>query len=332
MEPLALHTLHEKLGAIFGGWNEREIVEHYGSPAAEYAAWRSGAALFDLSHRQVLRAVGSDRVPFLQGMLTNDVQSLAVGEQTYAALLTTKGSMVCDVRVLKRESDILLELEAGLAPKAKATLEKYIISEDVELSDVSGDFGLLAVAGPQADALLAQSFGKDVSVLRDDVLGATARRLLIPKDRLGAIAQQLLSASLGTATRPAGMQTYEVVRVQSRVPRYGIDMDEQTIPLEANLQRAISYTKGCYIGQEVIARVTYRGHVNRLLCGLVLEDHLPQPKTALLRDGKAVGFVTSAVRSFEQNTVTAMGYVHRDSSEPGTQLNVDNNGIARVGS
>ncbi len=276
----------------------------FSSSAAEYAAWRSSAALFDLSHRQILRAVGNDRVSFLQGMLTNDVQSLAVGDQTYAALLTTKGSMICDVRVLKRESDLLLELEAGLAPKAKATLEKYIISEDVEISDVSGDFGLLAVAGPQADALLAQSFGKDVFVLRDDVLGATARRLLIPKDSLGAIAQRLLSVSLGSAPRPAGMQTYEVVRVQSRIPRYGIDMDEQTIPLEANLQRAISYTKGCYIGQEVIARATYRGHVNRLL----------------------------AVRSFEQNRVTAMGYVHRESSEPGTQLNVDNNGIARVGS
>lgn len=331
MEPLALHTLHQTLGAIFGGWNEREIVEHYGFPAAEYAAWRSSAALFDLSHRQVLRVAGNDRVSFLQGMLTNDVQSLGVGEQIYAALLTTKGSMICDVRVLKRESDFLLELEAGLAPKAKATLEKYIISEDVELSDASGDFGLLALAGPQTDALLAQ-FGKDVSILQDDVLGATARRLLIPKDSLGAIAQRLVSPSLGSAPRPAGMQTYEVVRVQSRIPRYGIDMDEQTIPLEANLQRAISYTKGCYVGQEVIARITYRGHVNRLLCGLVLEDHLPQPKTTLFREGKAVGFVTSAVRSFEQNRVTAMGYVHRDSSEPGTQLNVENDGVARVGS
>jgi folate-binding protein YgfZ len=332
MEPLALHALHEKLGASFGVWNEREIVEHYGSPAAEYAAWRSGAALFDLSHRQLLRAAGNDRVSFLQGMLTNDVQGLPVGDQTYAALLTTKGSMICDVRVLKRESDVLLEFEAGLAPKAKATLEKYIVSEDVEISDVSGDFGLLAVAGPQADALLAQPFGEDVFVLRDDVLGTSARRLLISKGSLGAIAQRLLSPSPGSAPRPAGMQTYEVVRVQSRIPRYGIDMDEQTIPLEANLQRAISYTKGCYIGQEVIARATYRGHVNRLLCGLILEDHLPQPKTALFREGKAVGFVTSAVRSFEQNRVTAMGYVHRESSEPGTQLNVDNNGIARVGS
>jgi folate-binding protein YgfZ len=219
-----------------------------------------------------------------------------------------------------------------LAPKAKATLEKYIVSEDVEISDVSGDFGLLAVAGPQTDALLAQPLGEDVFVLRDDVLGTSARRLLISKGSLGAIAQRLLSPSPGSAPRPAGMQTYEVVRVQSRIPRYGIDMDEQTIPLEANLQRAISYTKGCYIGQEVIARATYRGHVNRLLCGLILEDHLPPPKTALFREGKAVGFVTSAVRSFEQNRVTAMGYVHRESSEPGTQLNVDNNGIARVGS
>lgn len=330
MEPLALHAFHEKLGAIFGGWNEREVVEHYGSPAAEYAAWRSSVALFDLSHRQILRATGSDRVSFLQGMVTNDIQGLAVGEQTYAAVLTAKGSMICDVRVLKRESDVLLELEAGFAPKAKAALEKYIISEDVELSDASGDFGLLALAGPLAESLLAQSFGKEIFILPDDVLGPTARRLLMPRDTLGAIAERLLSTTAQSPPRPAGMQTYEVVRVQSRIPRYGIDMDEQTIPLEANLQRAISYTKGCYIGQEVIARATYRGHVNRLLCGLVLDGQLPQPKTALFREGRGVGFITSAVRSFEQDKVIALGYVHRDSCAPGTKLNVDNDGVAQV--
>jgi len=329
MEPLALHRLHEKLGAVFGEWKEREIVEHYGSPAAEYAAWRSSSALFDLSHRQLLRVVGKDRVSFLQGMLTNDVQNIGVGEQTYAALLTTKGSMISDVRVLKREFDVLLELEAGVAARAKAALEKYIVSEEVELFDVSSDFGLLALAGPQAEA---QSLGRDILVLDDDVLGPTARRLLIPKDSLDAVVQRLLSPPGGPAARPAGMQTYEVVRVQSRIPRYGIDMDEQTIPLEANLHRAISYTKGCYIGQEVIARATYRGHVNRLLCGLILEDYLPPPKASLFHQGKTVGLITSAVRSFEQSKVFALGYVHRDSCEPGTQLKVENNGVARVGS
>jgi len=330
MELLALHGLHERLGARFGAWNGREIVEDFGTPAAEYAACRSSAALFDLSYREILRVVGRDRVSFLQGMVTNDVESLAEGDQIYAALLTAKGSMICDARVLRREDDVILELEPGQASKAKAALERYIISEEVEVLDARGEFGILALAGPRAEELSAPLLDSTVQILGDDVLGPSARRLLIPTDRLATVAERLLKPLAKSGAQPAGMQVYEVVRVENRVPRYGIDMDEQTIPLEANLQRAISYSKGCYLGQEVIARVTYRGHVNRLLCGLVIDGKLPPPRTALLRDGKAVGFTTSAVRSFDKGAVLALGYVHRDSSDPGTPLQLDSGGVASV--
>jgi folate-binding protein YgfZ len=330
MELLALHALHQRFGARFGAWNGSEVVEDFGTPAAEYAACRSSAALFDLSHREILRVVGKDRVSFLQGMISNDVESLPVGDQMYAVLLTAKGSMICDARVLKRESDVLLELEAGRGSKAKATLERYIVSEDVEVVDSRHDFGVLALAGPRAEALSARFVDPAVQVLRDDVLGASARRLLIAADHLADVAERLLTGAAESGVQPAGMQVYEVVRVENRVPRYGIDMDEQTIPLEANLQRAISYTKGCYLGQEIIARATYRGHVNRLLQGLIVDGELPPPRTALLRDGKAVGFITSAVRPFDRGAVLALGYVHRDSCAAGTRLQVESGGIAQV--
>jgi len=326
MELLALHAFHERFGARFGAWNGREVVEDFGAPATEYAACRSSAALFDLSHREILRVVGKDRVSFLQGMVTNDVESLAVGDQMYAALLTAKGSMVCDARVLKREGDVLLELEPGQSSKAKTSLERYVVSEEVEVLDARGEFGVLALAGPRTEEMSAPFLNSAVQVLRDDVLGPSARRLLIPSERLGTVAERLSKSG----AQPAGMQAYEVVRVENRVPRYGIDMDEQTIPLEANLQRAISFTKGCYLGQEVIARATYRGHVNRLLCGLMIDGELPLPRTTLLRDGRAVGFTTSAVRTFERSAVLALGYVHRDSCAPGTPLQLESGGVARV--
>src|SRR5262249_6418613 len=151
----------------------------------------------------------------------------------------------------------------------KATLERYIISEEVEVLDAGGEFGVLGLAGPRTEELSAPLLDSNVQVLRDDVLGPSARRLLIPIDRLATVAERLLKPLAKSGVQEAGMQVYEVVRVENRVPRYGIDMDEQTIPLEANLRRALSFTKGCYLGQEVIARATYRGHVNRLLCGLI---------------------------------------------------------------
>jgi folate-binding protein YgfZ len=221
---------------------------------------------------------------------------------------------------------VLLELEPGQSSKAKTSLERYVVSEEVEVLDARGEFGVLALAGPRTEEMSAPFLNSAVQVLRDDVLGPSARRLLIPSERLGTVAERLSKSG----AQPAGMQAYEVVRVENRVPRYGIDMDEQTIPLEANLQRAISFTKGCYLGQEVIARATYRGHVNRLLCGLMIDGELPLPRTTLLRDGRAVGFTTSAVRTFERSAVLALGYVHRDSCAPGTPLQLESGGVARV--
>ncbi len=301
MQALALHTFHERNSARFATYHDREIVRDCGDVRAEYAAARDHAALFDFSYCETLRVSGPDRVSFLQGMLTNDVASIPVNGSTYAALLTPKGAMVGDARVLKRSDDLLLAVEPGFGSAVQAALQRYVVSEEVEISDASSDFGLLAIAGPKSEALIA---------------GA-----LPPFEGLLQVAERLGSA-LSAGSRWAGFDAYEVLRVEAGMPRYGIDCDEHTIPLEANLQRAISYDKGCYIGQEVIARTTFRGHVNRKLCGVTLDAGLPPPRAELSSNGKAVGSITSAVQSPSLHQAIALAYIHRESSAPGSRLDV----------
>ena len=332
MQALALHTFHERNSARFATYHDREIVRDCGDVRAEYAAARDHAALFDFSYCETLRVSGPDRVSFLQGMLTNDIASIPVNGSTYAALLTLKGAMVADARVLKRSDDLLLEVEPGFGSTVQAALQRYVVSEEVEISDASSDFGLLAIAGPKSEAMLANAlppFEGAIAQLPEGTLwrapeepmGPTWQRLIVPAKMLLQVADRLSSA-LSAGSRWAGFDAYEVLRVEAGMPRYGIDCNEHTIPLEANLQRAISYDKGCYIGQEVIARTTYRGHVNRKLCGVTLDAGLPPPRAELSSNGKAVGSITSAVQSPSLRQAIALAYVHRESSAPGSRLDV----------
>ncbi len=335
-----MHSIHERRGATFGEINGREVVLHYGAPADEYAAARSAASLFDLSCRQMLRLTGEDRVSFLQGMVTNDVKKLPEWATAYAALLTTKGAMVADARILRRPGDLLLDVEPGYARPAKTFLEKYVISEEVEISDCTQELGLLRLIGPKVPLAIDDAWGpgipepaenriervefegEPVWIIGSDVWKGLGVDLLTTRAKLPALLEWLLERGAASGLHPAGFDALEILRVEAGVPRLGQDMDEHTIPLEANLVRAISYDKGCYIGQEVIARATFRGHVNRKLTGLVLGTELPPPRAELSRGDKKVGWITSAVRSPSKERVIALGYVHRDSLEPGTALEV----------
>ena len=329
MDPLSLHDRHASLGAAFGELKGREVVERV--PARdEDRALRSGAGLFDASARGVIRLTGPDRVSFLQGMVTQDVEGLPVGSVADAALLTPKGAMVADARVMKRPDDFLLLTEPGYGPVVLGTLERYLISEDAELSDATAGFGQLSVVGPEAEALTARVLGlgaPDGAGLRSFEAGGTTGwalpqglllpgvDLLVPIEGLGTVFDRLLEAG----ATPVGFAALEVLRVEQGTPRFGADMDEKTIPLEANLQRAIHYQKGCYIGQEVIARATFRGHVNRHLVGLRFAGPAPAPRTELFTGERRVGWVTSVVDSPRLGPI-GLGYTHRDVDQPGTEL------------
>jgi folate-binding protein YgfZ len=296
-------------------------------PFAEPGLWRAAredVAWADLSGREQLRITGSERVEFLHGMCTNDITALAVGSSLYAAFLTPKGAMVCDARVLKRADDLVLDTGLGQRATLKAFLEKYLISEDAELVDAP-ELAVVGLLGPGAHDAAGRvsaelSLGRLVSAFPSGI------DLLVAREQLGRVADSL---------RPIGQVdegTLEVLRVEAGVPRFGADLTETTIPLEANLDRAIALNKGCYVGQEVIARATYRGHMNRKLTGLLLGALAPAPGAELQAGGKKVGWVTSVVVSPLRGQNVALGYVHKDSLAPGTALDVAGGGTATVAS
>ncbi len=279
----------------------------------EYRAATQKAAWVDLSAREHLDLTGPDRVSFLQGMVTNDVEKLAEGQSLYAAMLTAKGAMVADARVLKRPEALWLDLEPKLGAKALEFLNRYLISEECEVAATS-ERAVVALLGPEAPKLLAW-LGSRALASMPGLLGS-GLDVLVPRASWADVV-----AVLGGAPQVSAA-TYEVLRVEAGVPRYFADLTDTTIPLEANLDKAIHFQKGCYIGQEVIARATHRGHMNRRLTGLLLGEAEAAAGAELFKAGKKVGWLTSVVRSPKQGQVVALGYVHRDALQPGEQLEV----------
>lgn len=332
MLSLSLHLQHERRGARFDVRDEVEVLRSFGAPEAEYEALRTAAGLVDLSARDVIRLVGEDRVSFLHGMVTQNVRDLPVGQTTYAAMVTAKGAMVADARIWKLEHELLVEVEPGLAPKVKEFLEKYLISEDAEVTVVTPEWAALGLWGPRSGQLFGGTFGAEspapdrvvavthegrtLFAVGDPLVAGEGVTLMVPRASLEAVYEKLV----GGGATPVGEDAVEMVRVEAGVPRYGRDMDDATIPLEAELQRAISYNKGCYIGQEVIARATFRGHMNRKLSGLVLSGEPVPPKTELRFGDRKIGWVTTALRVPGRPQTIALGYVHRNHLEPGTEL------------
>ena len=226
-----------------------------------------------------------------------------------------------------------------MGAKVLEFLGKFLISEDAELHEATGELGVLRLLGPRTAELLGAVSGSPFAALPPDatrvvplagqevlVVGRPGQEpgvdLLVPRTGLGAVWKELVGVGGAFGLKPLGWRAQEMLRVEAGVPRYGQDMVDTTIPLEANLTSAISYNKGCYIGQEVIARATFRGHMNRKLTGLLLGATEAAPGTELKKDGKKVGWVTSVVRSPLKGQTVALGYVHRDHLEPGTVLAV----------
>ena len=340
---LPLHEFHETLSARFTAVNGAEFVEHYGDPLAEHRALRESAGVLDLSSRARLCLTGADRARFLNGQVTNDVKNLAPGSGCYAALVNVKGKMQADLFIHGLAEELLLDFEPGLAPAVAARFEKFIIADNVQVVDVAPHYGLLSVQGPRAaEALGKLGLGIELPVqslqsvnVRDTTLGeivcarvargsAEGFDLFVPTPSLGAVADKLVAAAREVGGCAAGWQALETLRIEAGVPRFGIDMDETTLPPEAGIEgRAVSYSKGCYIGQEIIARIRTYGQVARSLRGLRLPDDLgglPACGEKLFHDGREVGFITSAVRSPALGANIALGYVRRECNQPGTTL------------
>ena len=345
MTELNLHEFHVGVGGHFGEVNGMEVVSHYGDALAEHAALRESAGVADLSFRGRLCLTGADRKRFLHGQVTNNVMDLEVGEGCYAALVTAKGRLQSDLNIYSLAQELLLDFEPGLSGAVVRRLESYIIADDVQVADVAPYYGLLTVQGPKSGAVLT-SLGWNihlpakllaVSSASDAALGeiycvnqprgsALGFDLFVPAAALRTVAERLLAVVHPVGGRAAGWEALEMVRVEAGVPRFGCDMDETNLPPETGIERrAVSYTKGCYIGQEVIARIRTYGQVAKALRGLRLSDQLqelPKRGDKLFCEGKEVGFITSVLASPACQANIALGYVRREHHQIGAVLQV----------
>ena len=354
MNELSLHEFHYRRGARFTEVNGAQVVNDYGDWLAEHAALHQSAGVLDFSFRSRLCLVGADRARFLHGQVTNDVNQLRVGGGCYAAITTAKGKMEGDLNIFCLAGELLLDLEPGLAEKITRRLEQYIVADDVQVVDAAPHYGLLSVQGPQAEAviralgwspaipqapfasvMLSDTMLGEIHLVnhprlanpRDDPpphLGGYGYDLFIPNNSLATVADQLLAAAQASGGRACGWHAYETARIEAGIPRFGADMDETNIPLECGLEpRAVSYNKGCYIGQEVINRIHSVGHVNRELRGLRLADDLktsPHRGDKLFQSGKEAGHITSAAYSPSLKANLALGYIRREASQIGAEL------------
>ncbi|MEW6306893.1 MAG: glycine cleavage T C-terminal barrel domain-containing protein [Verrucomicrobiota bacterium] len=339
----SLHEFHASLNAQFTEVNGAEVVAHYGDAAAEHAALGAAAGVLDLSARSRLCLTGADRQSFLNGQVTNNVKDLKTGQGCYAALVNAKGRLQSDLNIYRLPDELLLDFEPGLTATVSQRLEQYIIADDVQLVDVAPHYGLLSVQGPKAGAVLEQlALGvalpaglmtfvscKDetlgeIYVMNNPRTGAQGFDLFVPVAALGAVADKLVAAAKAIGGSAAGWDALELARIEAGIPRFSMDMDESNLAPEAGIEaRAISYTKGCYIGQEVIARIRTYGQVTKALRGLRLADGLgalPVKGDKLFRDGKEVGYITSAAKSPAHKANLALGYVRKEANQPGTEL------------
>jgi len=340
MGSLLLHEFHQAMGAQFTEVNGQEAVADYGDLPGEHAALDESAGICDLSFRGRLCVLGADRVKFLNGQVTNNVKDLRTGEGCYAALVSAKGKIQSDLHIYILENEILLEFEPGLNEAVQQRLEKYIIAEDAQVADVSAHYGLWSVQGPKAAAVIKPwNFAisekpNALAKIDDPALGeiyvmnrvrtrSAGYDMFVPSAAMPAVASQLVTAATETGGRFCGWRALETARLEAGLPRFGADMDETNLASEALDTGAISYSKGCYIGQEVIARIRTYGQVAKALHGLRLPDNLPALPVKgdkLYLGDKEAGYITSATASPRLKANIALGYVRREANQTGTEL------------
>ena len=309
---------------------------------SDYAAVRhGGAGLIELSSvRGRIRVSGSEATMFLNGLITNDIKALAENRWMPAAFPTVQGRLIGAVRVVRGNGPtFLIDTEAASHEAVLKTISRFTLAGDFKVSDVSAETALLSVQGKRATEVVEKVFEKSFSDLPRNGVAETEwqnasvtifRATHTAEDGFDVVidlahAAQLRQSLLDAGAQPVGEDTLEMLRVEAGIARYGRDMDETSIVPETNLDDAVSYTKGCYVGQEIIVRIKHRGHVAKKLTGLKLDtDQQIDPGTVIRSTGnQEIGKVTSAVVSPRLGPI-ALGYVRYEHLGPGTNVLIDN--------
>jgi tRNA-modifying protein YgfZ len=319
-------------------------LESYQTSPDDYLAIREHAALGAIAPRAQIGVGGKDRAAYLQGLLTHDILALTAGTGCYAAWLTPQGRMLTDMHVFESGDMILLDVPADQLQPTLQRLDQFLFSEDVQLADLAGTLRGVWVHGPEAASVVeavvhgvdglvawteyrngrAEFGGNSAVVARVDQLGVPGFCIYVAPREETALIEALQRAG----ARVVNAAALEAARIEAGYPLFGIDMTEDTIPLEAGIeQRAISFTKGCYVGQEIIIRVLHRGQgrVARRLMALRVDGEVPARGAKLFAGAREVGVVTSAAYSPSHGAI-ALGYLHRDFTAPGMAVEVEHEG------
>ena len=306
----------------------------------EYSAVRDGGAgLIDLSSRGRLLVSGSEAVMFLNGLITNDMKTLALNSWMPAVFPNVQGRLIAAVRIIHRQDGFLIDTESVSLETVAKLLERFTLAGDFRVTDLTSETAMLSVQGRKAAEVMREAFGEtaatvaraqvttlqfandgEVTIIRSTHTGEDGFDLFVNASQI----EMLRQALTGAGAQPIGADMAETLRIEAGIPRFGIDMDETKVVTETNLDDAVSFTKGCYIGQEIIARIKYRGHVAKKLTGVVLESDAPLESGVkiLSADDKEIGSITSSTISQRLKRTIALAYVKYDYLEPGTKVKI----------
>ena len=342
MKTTPLYEIHRKLGATFGErhgcWN---LAVQFTDAISEHKAVRTDVGIADISYHGILTLTGEDRAKFLHRLISNDVENLSDGQGNYATLLTNRGKIIADLNVYILEDEIYISTAPESAENAFAELDKYLIADDVELSLETDKIGAIAVYGPKSPELvqsvlemenlreLSEHHSRICRVdnqrtvcVRSDTVGESGYHLYTPTNALEVLWEKLIAERPNVV--PIGWDALESLRIEAGTPRYGTELTDAIIPLEADLEHAIDFEKGCYIGQEIVARMKYRGHPNRLLRGIEIDaENAIQQNSKIFSGDKEVGWVTSSAYSPTLGKLIALGYVRMAFTEQGSQIQIE---------
>ena len=329
------------LGASFGLVGDWEMAFSYEDPQDESRNVRNRAGIVDLSHSGVIKISGSEAERFLNGLVTNDVKSLSRGRGMLAAFLTGHGKVKALCRVLGLGNSFLILNDSQTHDKVYRYVYPFSYAGDFAVEDVTAQYGILSVQGPNSLLVMKEVCFEPVTPMGEhqwsEAVIAGHNVMVVKASRTGDTGYDILTPIAGVVDvwdfislkgafhglQPFGLEALDLLRFEAGLPVYGIDIDESNMMLETGLSEAVSFTKGCYTGQEAVAMATYRGHVSKKLSGLTMEgNRLPSQGDKVLSKGRQVGVVTSAMRSETLGLVTAMAYIKYGFFEPGSTVEV----------
>jgi folate-binding protein YgfZ len=339
----ALQAQGEELGATsLSEYRGATTAARFGDPQAEFAALRTGCGVYDLGFRAKLSLTGSDRVRWLNGMVTNNIRDLALGQGAYAFLLNPQGHILGDLYAYNRGESVTVDSDSGQAEKILSTFDHYIIMDDVEVTNLSQQITVLGIGGPKSREVLTAA---GIEVPETKPLEVVTPRCNCQCDCLQCMlvrgedphhesyeiwiapqdVRKLWDALLAAGATPVGSEALELHRIVSGIPRYGVDIRERDLPQETEQVRALNFSKGCYVGQEIVERIRSRGAVHRKFTGFLAEGGAQiAVGSKIVAAEKEVGEITSvaSLQLAGADKTVALGYIRREVGTPGREVKI----------